>query len=244
METKQIINIVKQTFSVNEVIPASQREINYTFEGIEIYKSGTYSQHFGKEIFVINTHTGSIKKANLFFEILNPLVIAMLGGVSLNSNNFHDIIEGIGWINNIRQYPDLTTLEPYYIAVTKLICKKLPFQSVFEKEMDFEEKIKESEKLTKEERLRRLSLAPKKPEKTLSSTVNFKRNPDVVVEVLLRAKGICECCKKNAPFVKRKDKSPYLEVHHIIQLSDGGDDTVQNAQALCPNCHREKHFGI
>lgn len=38
-------------------------------------------------------------------------------------------------------------------------------------------------------------------------------------------------------------KSPYLEVHHIIFLAQGGDDTVDNAEALCPNCHRRKHYG-
>jgi 5-methylcytosine-specific restriction protein A len=34
-----------------------------------------------------------------------------------------------------------------------------------------------------------------------------------------------------------------LEVHHKKQLSEGGEDTVENAIALCPNCHREAHYG-
>lgn len=71
----------------------------------------------------------------------------------------------------------------------------------------------------------------------------FKRNPDVVAEVLIRAKGKCESCGKPAPFKRRKDDKPYLEVHHKVFLSNGGDDTVENAEALCPNCHKEKHFG-
>lgn len=33
------------------------------------------------------------------------------------------------------------------------------------------------------------------------------------------------------------------EVHHKVPLSAGGDDTVENAIALCPNCHRKAHFG-
>jgi 5-methylcytosine-specific restriction protein A len=32
-------------------------------------------------------------------------------------------------------------------------------------------------------------------------------------------------------------------VHHLIRLADGGDDTVDNAVAACPNCHRQRHFG-
>ena len=71
----------------------------------------------------------------------------------------------------------------------------------------------------------------------------YKRNADVIVEVLIRAKGSCEQCKSKAPFSKKSDGTPYLEVHHKVQLSNGGDDTVENAIALCPNCHRERHYG-
>ena len=71
----------------------------------------------------------------------------------------------------------------------------------------------------------------------------FKRNPDVIAEVLERASGKCEYCNKPAPFKRASDGTPYLEVHHEIFLSQGGDDSVDNAVALCPNCHKEAHFG-
>ena len=71
----------------------------------------------------------------------------------------------------------------------------------------------------------------------------FRRNPDVVAAVLERANGVCENCKQNAPFLRAIDDMPYLEVHHKIRLVDGGRDNVKNAIALCPNCHREAHFG-
>ena len=47
-----------------------------------------------------------------------------------------------------------------------------------------------------------------------------------------------------APFLRIKDDTPFLEVHHIQPLAEGGKDTVKNTVALCPNCHREAHFGI
>ena len=65
-----------------------------------------------------------------------------------------------------------------------------------------------------------------------------------MAEVLVRARGVCDACKKSAPFVRRSDGTPYLEVHHKTLLADGGEDTVDNAMALCPNCHRQEHFGI
>ena len=71
----------------------------------------------------------------------------------------------------------------------------------------------------------------------------FSRNPDVVAEVLERAGGKCESCGSPAPFNKRSNGAPYLEVHHKQQLAHGGKDVVSNAVALCPNCHRKAHYG-
>jgi 5-methylcytosine-specific restriction enzyme A len=89
----------------------------------------------------------------------------------------------------------------------------------------------------------RLEVAPKHPETIQVISHAFLRNPDVIADVLWRAKGVCERCHRKAPFIRQSNNSPYLEVHHRIQLSDGGEDTVVNAIALCPNCHREVHFG-
>ncbi|MGE8574311.1 MAG: HNH endonuclease signature motif containing protein [Burkholderia contaminans] len=29
----------------------------------------------------------------------------------------------------------------------------------------------------------------------------------------------------------------------MVQLADGGEDTTENAVAVCPNCHRRAHCG-
>lgn len=107
-----------------------------------------------------------------------------------------------------------------------------------------DEKIVKSKTDTQSKRTERLSLASKVPEKIQLISTAFKRNSDVIVEVLKRANGKCERCRHQAPFIRNSDLSPYLEVHHLTPLSKGGEDTVENAVALCPNCHRELHFGI
>ena len=94
-----------------------------------------------------------------------------------------------------------------------------------------------------EERLARLAEAPRLPGRVEVRRREFRRNPDVIAEVLLRARGRCEGCRRKAPFVRRSDGSPYLEIHHEITLAEGGEDTVDNATALCPNCHRRRHHG-
>ncbi|MBT4733118.1 HNH endonuclease [Candidatus Woesearchaeota archaeon] len=109
---------------------------------------------------------------------------------------------------------------------------------------DLEEKIKKSKKDSSEVRRSRLSNALKTPDKIQITSIGFKRNADVITEVLLRANGMCEQCNNDAPFIRRKDNTPYLEVHHKVTLADGGEDTIENAIAICPNCHRELHFGV
>lgn len=80
---------------------------------------------------------------------------------------------------------------------------------------------------------------PKQCEVTCTS---YFRDPWVKAWVLQNAKGTCEACSSLAPF-KRNDGSAYLEVHHVLPLAEGGSDTVENTIAVCPNCHRELHFG-
>nr|VFJ94220.1 MAG: 5-methylcytosine-specific restriction enzyme A [Candidatus Kentron sp. LFY] len=114
---------------------------------------------------------------------------------------------------------------------------------VLDQAFDFEKEVEKSIADTKNNRKKRLTSSSKKPSIIFTLTKIYRRNPDVVAEVLLRADGVCEKCKKPAPFNRSKDGTPYLEVHHIVQLSNDGDDTVDNSIALCPNCHREKHYG-
>ncbi len=118
------------------------------------------------------------------------------------------------------------------------VIEKAAFRS-----QEFESATTRSRGSPRDQRLARLAAAPKKPTKTLVISTDYKRNPDVVAEVLDRANGKCECCLKPAPFMRRSDGSPYLEVHHRIPLAQDGEDTVENAIALCPNCHRESHHG-
>jgi hypothetical protein len=82
----------------------------------------------------------------------------------------------------------------------------------------------------------------KTPRQISRETQTYERDPLVRAFVLRRAKGECECCREEAPFVDRYSM-PFLEVHHIHPLAEGGADVVENAAAICPNCHRECHHG-
>ena len=77
--------------------------------------------------------------------------------------------------------------------------------------------------------------------KVISSIV-YERSAKVKELTLKRARGFCELCAHSAPFVGF-DGNPYLEVHHVSPLSQGGCDELENTIALCPNCHRKTHYG-
>ena len=79
------------------------------------------------------------------------------------------------------------------------------------------------------------------PSRDTTDASGFRRSPDVAAWTLHHADGKCTLCNDPAPF-RTKRGVPYLEVHHVRPLSEGGPDTVDNAVALCPNCHRKAHF--
>ena len=108
---------------------------------------------------------------------------------------------------------------------------------------NFEKAVSQSLSDDDESRKIRLENAVKVPEKIQTISYDYKRNHDVVAEVLKRSKGKCELCHLSAPFFKASNGLPYLEVHHWVSLSKEGEDTVDNAGALCPNCHKQAHFG-
>lgn len=119
----------------------------------------------------------------------------------------------------------------------------IPLKSAYEIETEFQEKVKKAKEVSKKKRQEILAKSNPKPTKTVVTQTVFNRNQYVIVEVLERAKGVCEKCNKNAPFLKDSDNLPYLEVHHIKPLAEDGEDTVENTIALCPNCHRKAHYG-
>ncbi|MEF1278208.1 HNH endonuclease signature motif containing protein [Vibrio fortis] len=116
-------------------------------------------------------------------------------------------------------------------------------ESEVEYKVNFESDVNKSLNDSPEKRRSRLSSRSKTPRVVYRLVKDYSRDPDVVAEALYRANGRCEKCQAKAPFTKRSNGQPYLEVHHIIPLSQGGLDSLSNVISLCPNCHREVHFG-
>jgi len=82
------------------------------------------------------------------------------------------------------------------------------------------------------------------PDAVFSSSVRFVRDPSVVAFSRMRASFNCEVPDCSFEPFSQKEGRIYLEVHHLVPLAEGGADTPQNTAALCPNHHREVHYGI
>jgi 5-methylcytosine-specific restriction protein A len=81
-----------------------------------------------------------------------------------------------------------------------------------------------------------------KPKSRRMTVTHFERDATVKAWILQQAAGVCECCEKPAGF-NGADGMPYLELHYVRQLAEGGADVVSNTVALCPGCHSEIHHG-
>ena len=87
----------------------------------------------------------------------------------------------------------------------------------------------------------RAEQAPLKTREVVVQSVLRIRSSDVSAFAKKRANGICDLCRKPAPF-NNPSGEPFLESHHIDWLSNDGKDGIDNVVALCPNCHRQMHI--
>ncbi|WP_105436392.1 HNH endonuclease [Neorhizobium tomejilense] len=81
------------------------------------------------------------------------------------------------------------------------------------------------------------------PGKTPSERKVFERSALIVAYALKRAQGDCEDCGCKPKFRSKRTGNPYLEVHHIDRMTDGGPDDPRRVAAICGDCHDWIHRG-
>jgi len=125
-----------------------------------------------------------------------------------------------------------------------LVFRLLPVDAEFQPTPDVWGVLTEVDQLSLESTLPVPVVAPMgvvRPSRRERTSMTYVRDQEVVAFVLGLAAGICEDCREAAPFLTAAEV-PFLEVHHVVPLSEGGADTVTNAVAVCPNCHRAAHL--
>jgi len=201
-------------------------------EGNILYYTGE-GRIGNQELTGINLRLSKSKEANtevLLFEVFKSSEYTYKGEVKLVGNPFVSIQnDQDGLSRNVYIFPleiqNANALIDDMEVITEVSKQRLSkVQKLSNNEIN--EKAKQTEQ--------------SKPGFSYSKTKTYQRSEYIVEAALRYSNGICQLCNNAAPFLNKNNK-PYLEVHHIKQLAKGGEDTISNTVALCPNCHRKMH---
>ena len=81
-----------------------------------------------------------------------------------------------------------------------------------------------------------------RPQQIQQIVNTYPRNNILKNYVKRRSSYSCEMPSCNYQGFNKENGEPYIEIHHVIPLSEGGEDSIDNTVALCPNCHRALHY--
>ena len=139
--------------------------------------------------------------------------------------------------------PMIVFMEPYFDDPSPGCGRKIVFPLIAEslwKDMDWMEKETFIDRVKANVGINTVPEDPKLPKQSMKKAPVYNRSEAIREQALAYAKGICQLCDREGPF--KVDGVPFLEVHHIKPLSEGGSDTIDNVVGLCPNCHRKVHM--
>ncbi len=242
-------------------------DYDWTFSDIKIGKSQVYSnlnadgsrrqvvssfQNIAVSDLALAYETGAVKAITTLCKVVDKCEEDGEIQIEFQKIREFDNVATLQFLKEIEELKDCQIVKIHRGTLFEL--QKVHFDAILHelnqlnKEIHTEEELYESvKKSIAEEQNKRIARLENRasvyPEQIVVKTKEFKRNADVIAEVLIRANGICEECNASAPFNRASDGTPYLEVHHKVRLADGGEDTVENTIAVCPNCHRKLHFG-
>lgn len=223
--TNSLVIISDHTKSIYEDRWASDDIIHYTGMGLEGDQSLGYAQN---KTLAESTINGVIP---YFFEVFESGKYLFRGKVALAGPPYQETQpDKNGAIRNVWIFPlRIVGGDTHYEVPVDLIARK--------------QKTKEriAKKLSDDDLFTRAVHSRKQPANRSVTSTTYERNVYVAELARRRANGICQLCDQPAPFANTKGE-PYLESHHIIWLSQGGEDTVENTVALCPNCHKKMHI--
>jgi 5-methylcytosine-specific restriction protein A len=164
------------------------------------------------------------------FEVFEPNRYLFVGRVRLEGSPYAEQQPDVdGKTRRVWKFPLRITPADSAFCITDAIIRK-----------SHERKKRMARRLSNREIVKRACLTSRRAGKRTATAVTYE--PDVYVAELAirRANGHCQLCDQPAPF-KDRSGAPHLEAHHIVWLSAGGEDTVENTVALCPNCHARMH---
>ena len=178
--------------------------------------------------------------SNLEFDMYLKKSTLDRGFIGCNSSDIYSLVVAYTLIPNYTELRILRTNENGHNCYTFLMSLKSSVDFVSEFNQEFEEEVEDKRGANRAALLNDAYNRGGKPGKSRVNTTVFNRDPVIAAAVKERANGQCDLCGQPAPF-NNANGFPYLGEHHLVRLADGGDDSIDNAVALCPNCHRKMH---
>lgn len=163
------------------------------------------------------------------------------GFIGCNSSDIYSLVIAYTLIPNHTELRIVRTNEDGHYCYTFLLNLKSSVDFASEFNQEFEKKVESERGMSRGDLLDDACHRGGKPGKSRVNTTVYYRDPVIAAAVKERANGKCDLCGQPAPF-NNANGLPYLEEHHLSRLADGGDDSIDNAVALCPNCHRKMHI--
>ncbi len=202
------------------------KEFHYTGMGMEGDQRLDYAQN--KVLYESNASKTKI----YLFEVFNQNEYTYQGNVILEREPYRE-----------RQEDKNHHLRNVYIFPLKLKDSKSQSPIELSDINNLQESQKKNIKKYSDSELRKIIInSPKKlPGERRVVSTHYERNQHIVEYTKRLSNGVCDLCDEQAPFKNRKNE-PYLEVHHINWLAKGGEDSMMNVAALCPNCHKKMHI--
>ncbi len=204
------------------------RWLGDTFHYTGMGMSGDQSLEFMQNKTLANSPSNGV--AIHLFEVFEEKIYTYMGPVELSAEPYAEI-----------QSDEQGDSRQVWMFPLKLIAGKQP--TISQKIIQKYNYIKGSKakKLSDQELSKRAQISSKKAGNRTVASTQYDRNIWVSEYSKRKANGVCQLCKLKAPF-RNHAGQPYLETHHIKWLSKGGDDSIENTVALCPNCHRKMHI--
>ena len=185
-------------------------------------------------------------KSKINTELRDGLLSARTkGSVEFRMQNISAVMQelGITWIKGYK--PAANVGEQVKANIKSVILRRDEIGKEASKlSSDYDEYRRRSEALRKLQITKSPNAKPRgqpEPKTTTTTSIQYYRDPEVRAWVLEQSEGNCEACGDEAPF-KSEDGTAFLEAHHMKRLADDGPDVIENAVAICPNCHRRLHY--
>lgn len=254
---EKVRNVLYEMNKNKEVIKTPRSRLIFKGNEVVKYKSPSMKWNNQKQVELLAPNRKSGPHIKLFERVIIGLIIHKINNnlisLRIKDTNRHpySLIETL--------FPDLPNKAPDfdYIAVSEEIMERLDNRPKKERNLssaaeELDRKVDELYDRSLEDLLNQWKKKKKSGKKSRKKGETTKRKEQaerdslVVAIALKRADGSCEACKvSNSKYklFKKNNGHPYLEVHHILPLGTGGEDTPENAVCVCPSHHRELHFG-